>query len=314
MFVDRGSPLFKGERRRPAGGMNATGWRKMCRDVRLFKDLAKASIIFEEVTRGLRAMDFDLFQAGLACAAERKQVGIREMEGFIQHYAASFSGGGGDDSSVNSMGSGGSLNSMGSLGSLGNLSSMSRVKQGGVRNRRKKKKGKRSTREYASLGTSNTTSGDESVENKLIGLVQHQSYASVMHGVATTSILEETKHSDSREDMGFHQKLHNDNHTQTKGPSLKSFAAASDAKGDYARHIALTLEALNTSLLNREELSDCELEATGFSWEVKERLNTKILEGASIFAYYLFTPDPSHDTLPIPPFFSPVSFPNTYKH
>ena len=280
IFLDRGSPICKGERRRPVGGMNAAGWRKMCRDIRLWKDLAKASIIFEEVTRGQRAMDFELFQTALAIAAERKNVTLSDMAGFVQHYASILSGGG-DDSSVTSMGSGGSLNSMESMGSLGSMSSIGRMKKGG-KIRRRKNKGKRPSREPQS----STTSGEDSAESKigLAGMINRQPIYAPVHGIATTSILEESKDwdeskGDGREAPYSPDALVYDSKAQTKYPSLKSFAKVNDAKGEYEKHIALTLETLNTSLLNREELSDGELEASGFSWEVKERLNTKIMEG-----------------------------------
>ena len=329
VFLDRGAPIFKGERRRPAGGMNASCWRKMCKDIRLWKDLAKANVVFEEVTRGQRAMDFDLFQTALVIAAERKNVTAADMMGFVQHYATSYSstyggggggGGGGDDSSVNSMGSGGSLSSMGSMGSMSSITSgrIRRVKKG-----RKKKRGQGQRKvaggsgqamnpsSYSEEGKTHQQYGGGGLGGGGLHLHSHAQHK----GIATTSILEETK--DSREGMSSPEmplqqqqqhfaspfglldaqqsqsqfdgaaqakQPHSHGNGQAK-PSLKSFSKTNDAKGEYDKRLQSTLESINSALQNRESLSEEELDATGFSWEVKERLNVKVQEDPSTWGW-----------------------------
>ena len=315
-FLDRGAPIFKGERRRPAGGMNASCWRKMCKDIRLWKDLAKANIIFEEVTRGQRGMDFEMFTTALAIVADRKRVPVNDMCGFVLHYAAMYAygnGGGDDNSSVNSMGSGGSLSSMGSVGSMSSITS--RIRKG-KKPRRRKRVGGMMKAPGAQHGS------EEGKSSYGYPLPQHQVAAfgvlGLGHnsnggahgnghghkGIATTSILEETKgssrgssHSSPRvpsaQDKPTPAPLPapsaavpssllveasaQPKHHGTRGkPSLKSFAKNSDAKGEYDRRMRNSLEALNSSLLRREETSQEDLDASGFTWEQKERFNVKV--------------------------------------
>lgn len=266
--------MFKGERKRPIGGMNASCWRKMCKDVQLWKDLAKASLIFEEVTRGQRAMDFDLFTHALALAAERKNVTASDMNGFIQHVAASYSQGGGDDSSVNSMGSGGSLNSIGSVGSMSSITSgRIRRKKKGIKSKRKGNR-KQGGQHNPGFDVGKSNKGDPHFQ-----------------GIATTSILEESK--DSRESspsilggmlspmLGRIASFAAQDKVSSKKPLVKS----NDSKAEYEKRIRSTLEAINTSLYNRDEFPKEELESTGFSWEVKEHLCIKIQEDPTTWGW-----------------------------
>lgn len=343
MFLDRGAPMFKGERRRPAGGMNSTSWRKMCKDIGLWKDLAKATVIFEEVTRGQRAMDFELFHTAMVVAAERKRVTAADMMGFVQHYATTYSQAGGDDSSVNSMGSGGSLSSMGSMSSMSSITSgkIRRIKKGRKKKRSAKKGGGMSgSAVSSSIAASFSEEGKTHHGGHGFHDHHHHHHRHAPHkGIATTSILEETK--DSREGMsspempgsspkpfispfgsgggGMMDASFEESHAQAQAqaqakqpaaahrqgqgqgngppvgptggavnptkPSLRSFAKVNDAKGEYDKRILSTLEAINSSLLNREEMSEEELEATGFSWEVKEWLNVKVQEDPSTWGW-----------------------------
>ena len=93
VFCTRGSSTFRGVPQRAVGGMDAKSWRKMLQDSKVYKTpkaLAQGVLIFNEVCNGMRVIDIDQFEIGIAKVGERKGMTGSDISAYLRHMAEEF--------------------------------------------------------------------------------------------------------------------------------------------------------------------------------------------------------------------------------